>query len=48
MPAPTTRGVELPSGDTMPALGMGTWRFAAGRHAPEVEIDALRTGLESA
>jgi diketogulonate reductase-like aldo/keto reductase len=39
------RAVDLPSGETMPVLGMGTWHLAEGRHPPEVEIEALRTGL---
>ena len=42
----TMRAVELPSGDTMPVLGLGTWHLGEGRHPPEVEIDALRTGLD--
>jgi diketogulonate reductase-like aldo/keto reductase len=25
---------------------MGTWHLAEGRHPPEVEVDALRTGLD--
>ena len=40
------RTVQLPSGDTMPALGMGTWHLAQGRHPPDVELAALRTGLD--
>jgi diketogulonate reductase-like aldo/keto reductase len=40
------RAVDLPSGEQIPALGMGTWHLGAGRHATEVEIDALRTGLD--
>jgi diketogulonate reductase-like aldo/keto reductase len=42
----TMRAVNLPSGATMPVLGMGTWHLAQGRHPPEVEIEALRTGVE--
>jgi diketogulonate reductase-like aldo/keto reductase len=42
----TKRAVALPSGETIPVLGMGTWHLAEGRHPPEVEIDALRTGLD--
>jgi diketogulonate reductase-like aldo/keto reductase len=42
----TMRAVQLPSGETMPVLGMGTWHLAEGRHRPEVEIDALRTGVD--
>jgi diketogulonate reductase-like aldo/keto reductase len=40
------RAVDLPSGETIPVLGMGTWHFGEGRHPAEVEIDALRTGLD--
>ncbi|HEY4095346.1 MAG TPA: aldo/keto reductase [Baekduia sp.] len=42
----TMRAVGLPSGETIPVLGMGTWHLAEGRHPPEVELDALRTGLD--
>jgi diketogulonate reductase-like aldo/keto reductase len=42
----TMRAVDLPSGETIPALGMGTWHLGEGRHPPEVELDALRTGLD--
>jgi diketogulonate reductase-like aldo/keto reductase len=40
------RSVDLPSGETIPVLGMGTWHLAEGRHPPEVEMEALRTGLD--
>jgi diketogulonate reductase-like aldo/keto reductase len=40
------RAVALPSGETIPVLGMGTWHLGEGRHRAEVEIDALRTGLD--
>jgi diketogulonate reductase-like aldo/keto reductase len=40
------RSVDLPTGETIPVLGMGTWHLAEGRHPPEVEMDALRTGLD--
>jgi diketogulonate reductase-like aldo/keto reductase len=42
----TMRAVALPSGETIPVLGMGTWHLAEGRHPPEVEIEALRTGSD--
>jgi diketogulonate reductase-like aldo/keto reductase len=42
----TMRAAALPSGETMPVLGMGTWHLAEGRHPPDVELDALRTGLD--
>ena len=37
---------RLPSGETIPVLGMGTWHLGEGRHPPEVEIEALRTGID--
>ena len=46
MSVTTMRAVDLPSGETMPVLGLGTWHLGEGRHPPQVEIDALRTGLE--
>jgi diketogulonate reductase-like aldo/keto reductase len=42
----TMRAVDLPSSETIPVLGMGTWHLGEGRHPPEVEMDALRTGLD--
>jgi diketogulonate reductase-like aldo/keto reductase len=42
----TMRAVDLPSGETIPVLGMGTWHLGEGRHPAEVEIDAMRTGLD--
>jgi diketogulonate reductase-like aldo/keto reductase len=42
----TARELTLPSGETMPALGQGTWHLAEGRHPPEEEIAALRLGLD--
>jgi diketogulonate reductase-like aldo/keto reductase len=46
MSVETMRGAELPAGETIPVLGMGTWHLAEGRHPPEDEIAALRTGLD--
>ncbi|MFC0110106.1 aldo/keto reductase [Kibdelosporangium aridum] len=42
----SARSVDMPSGDSIPALGLGTWYFAerAGRRAQE--IAALRLGLD--
>jgi len=37
--------VELPQGGSAPALGMGSWHLAQGRHPPAEEEEALRTGL---
>ena len=42
----TIRTIDLRSGATIPALGMGTWHLAQGRHPADVEIEALQTGLE--
>jgi diketogulonate reductase-like aldo/keto reductase len=42
----TMRAVDLPSGETIPVLGMGTWHLGEGRHPQELEIEALRTGLD--
>jgi diketogulonate reductase-like aldo/keto reductase len=39
------RTVKLPDGTTVPALGQGCWHLGQGRHPPEVEQEALRTGL---
>ena len=36
----------LPSGETVPALGMGTWMMAEDPSRRAAEIDALRTGLD--
>jgi diketogulonate reductase-like aldo/keto reductase len=38
--------VAFPGGETIPALGMGTWHLAEGRHPRKVEIEALRTGID--
>lgn len=41
-----SRSVKLPSGETVPALGQGTWQMAeiSGRRAQEIQ--ALRLGIE--
>ena len=38
--------VRLPSGETIPALGQGTWHMAERRSPRRDEIAALRTGLD--
>jgi diketogulonate reductase-like aldo/keto reductase len=43
--ATAVRTTELPSGESVPVLGMGTWHLAEGRHPRHEEIDALRAGL---
>lgn len=37
--------VELPSGHTMPVLGMGTWRMGENHRRQEAEVTALRRGM---
>src|SRR5215469_314584 len=39
------RTVKLPDGATVSALGQGAWHLGQGRHPPDVEVDALRTGI---
>jgi diketogulonate reductase-like aldo/keto reductase len=38
--------VALPSGETVPALGQGTWRMAETASRRKQEIEALRLGVE--
>lgn len=37
--------IELPSGQTIPVLGMGTWRMGENGQRRQGEIEALRRGL---
>jgi diketogulonate reductase-like aldo/keto reductase len=46
MSVTAVRTIKLPSGEAIPVLGQGTWQLAEGRHPPEVEIAALRLGLD--
>jgi diketogulonate reductase-like aldo/keto reductase len=46
MSVEAVRAVELPSGESMPVLGQGTWHTAEGRHPREQELAALRLGLD--
>jgi diketogulonate reductase-like aldo/keto reductase len=39
------RTVKLPDGSVVSALGQGCWHLGQGRHPPETEQDALRTGI---
>ena len=39
-------GVDLPSGETIPILGQGTWHLGQGRHPRAEEIRALREGID--
>jgi diketogulonate reductase-like aldo/keto reductase len=42
---PAARTVKLAAGTTVPAVGQGCWHLGQGRHPPEVEEEALRTGF---
>lgn len=46
MAVATLPQVELPSEETMPVLGQGTWHLGQGRHPRSMEIEALREGIE--
>ncbi|UBF25682.1 aldo/keto reductase [Kovacikia minuta CCNUW1] len=40
------RTLQLPSGQTIPVLGMGTWRMGESAKNRQIEIDALHHGLD--
>jgi len=42
----TMQTVTLPGGETVPALGQGTWMMGEGRAARSAEVAALRRGLD--
>jgi len=42
----TSRAVDLPAGETIPALGQGTWHLGQGHHPRADELEALRTGID--
>ena len=46
MIAPAKRAVLLPSGETVPALGLGTWNIGDDQARRPQEIAALRAGIE--
>lgn len=46
MPSEAMPSVTLPSGESIPALGQGTWGWAQRPNRRDDEIDALRTGLD--
>jgi diketogulonate reductase-like aldo/keto reductase len=46
MPIAPVRTVDLPSGDAIPVLGMGTWHMAENAARRGEEIAALRLGLD--
>jgi diketogulonate reductase-like aldo/keto reductase len=46
MLATAVRTIELPSGDTMPALGQGTWHLGEDSRRRKDELAALRLGID--
>jgi diketogulonate reductase-like aldo/keto reductase len=38
--------VELPTGETVPALGLGTWRIGESARSRRAEVDAVQLALE--
>jgi diketogulonate reductase-like aldo/keto reductase len=43
--AGTTRTVKFRDGNTVPAIGQGSWHIGQGRHPAAEEIETLRTGI---
>ena len=43
--APKVRTIQLPSGRSIPVLGQGTWNIGESRSRRQVEVEALRLGL---
>ena len=39
------RTVKFPDGSVVPAVGQGAWHLGQDRHPPEVEAEAIRTGI---
>jgi diketogulonate reductase-like aldo/keto reductase len=46
MATQTVPALRLPSGDSIPAMGMGTWHMAENRARRTQEISALRLGID--
>jgi diketogulonate reductase-like aldo/keto reductase len=46
MAALSLRGIDLPSGETIPVLGQGTRHLGQGRHPRVEELQALRVGFD--
>jgi diketogulonate reductase-like aldo/keto reductase len=46
MTATTIRAVSLPNRTTVPALGMGTWYLGEDPDGHDIQVGALRTGIE--
>jgi diketogulonate reductase-like aldo/keto reductase len=43
---PSIRTVTLPDGETVPALGLGTWRMGESQRSRRAEVEAVRFALE--
>jgi diketogulonate reductase-like aldo/keto reductase len=43
---PTIRTLKLPSGETVPVLGQGTWKMGEDRRRRDDEVAALKLGLD--
>jgi diketogulonate reductase-like aldo/keto reductase len=46
MTAPAIRAVPLPNGTLVPALGMGTWYVGEDPDQHDIQLSALRTGID--
>src|SRR4051794_41928399 len=46
MTAHTMRAVTLPDGTTTPAVGMGTWYLGEDSDRGDIQLDALRAGID--
>src|SRR4030095_5161923 len=46
MTAPTLRAVTLPDGTAAPALGMGTWYLGEDPDGHDIQLGALRAGID--
>src|SRR4051795_204161 len=46
MTAPSMRTVTLPDGTAAPALGMGTWYLGEDPDGHDIQLDALRAGID--
>jgi len=44
-PKAPARTVKLPDGTAVSALGQGSWHLGQAKHPPEVEEEAIRTGI---
>jgi len=47
MTATATRVVTLPGGSTVPALGMGTWYLGEDPDGHDLQLSAVRTGIDA-